>query len=99
MNVRVKRVALAREAEIVTPAWLTLIGFANRRTVLAHPIADCGQYAHRFFRNRAVRLRSDVQKIVASVARAADQVANHRGWAFPIKIRGVITPTVVERHA
>src|SRR3989442_4599980 len=41
MHVRVKRVALAREAYIISPSWLTrMIGIIDRCSVLAHPIAD-----------------------------------------------------------
>src|SRR5437588_701685 len=41
MHVRIKGVALARKAYIISPSWLTrMIGIIDRRSVLAHPIAD-----------------------------------------------------------
>src|SRR5437016_4616772 len=41
MHVRIKGVALARKAYIISPSWLTrMIRIIDRRSVLAHPIAD-----------------------------------------------------------
>src|SRR5690348_2638683 len=99
MNMRIERVSLARETQIIAPTRLTWIRFANGRAVLAHPITDGREDAHRFFRNRTIGLWPNVQKIVAAVARTGDQIANDRRRTLPIKVRAVITPTVIQSHA
>src|SRR5690348_9716416 len=42
MHVRVERLALAGEADVISASRLAVIGFANSRSVVPHPIADGG---------------------------------------------------------
>ena len=50
-------------------------------------------------RKLTFRRRADVQQIIASLARAIDQIANDRRDRFPILVVLVIAPVVVHRHA
>src|ERR1700752_612299 len=99
MNMRVKRVGSARETQVVTTPWLTVIRKANRVAVLAHPVAHSREHLHGFEWDRAVLSWTNVQKIIAAVARARNQIANNRRRTLPVTISFVITPTIVQRHA
>src|SRR5689334_20327305 len=76
MNVRVQRVATSRVAQIVSTTRLAVIRKTNRVAVFSHPVTDGREYLHRLERNRAVLSWSNVQKIISTIARARDQVAN-----------------------
>ena len=67
--------------------------------MLVHPLADGGEDVNRRLRNRAVRLWSYIQQVVAGVTRTGHQIAHNRFRRFPIVICALVAPTVVHGHA
>jgi len=70
MNVRVKRVALARETQVIPTTRLASVRFANVAPFLLIQSPTAERNAHRLFGNRAVRFGPDVEQVVAAIARA-----------------------------
>src|SRR6202158_6400205 len=99
MNVHVKCVALSRKAGIVGAARWAVFGRIHRCAVSPQPSPPFGHDTHRFFGNRAVWFRPYVQQIVASVARAGNEISNYGPRVFPVIVGAMVTPTVIEGHA
>src|SRR5579859_538111 len=99
VHVHVKRVALSREARIIRAARLARIRAVDGVTVAAQPLPDFRQDTHRFFWDGSVGARTDVQQIVARVARARNQILDDAPRALPIVIGALISPAVIQRHA
>ena len=95
----VKRVAFAGEARVIGAPRLAGIRCVDAASIAAHPLADFRQHADRFFRHAAIGAGPDVQKVVAGVARARNQILNYASRALPIVIGTLVSPTVVESHA
>src|SRR5271168_1522322 len=95
----VKRVSLACKTSKLGSVYLTSIGRVNGIAIARHPLANLGENPHRLLGDRAIRLGTNVQEIVAAVARTRDEISDDGFRALPIVIGAVVTPTVVQRHA
>src|SRR5438105_4248859 len=97
--VKVERVAAAREAAVARAARLAYVGEVDRLAVLVHPLTDGVEYGDRLRGDGAVGLGADVEKVVAAVVRARDEVADDLLRRLPGVVGALVTPTVVHRHA
>ena len=95
----VKRVPFARVISVHIRAKVTALCAVNRRAVVFQPFAHRFQHVNGLFGNRSVRLWPDVQQIVATAARAIDQVGHHRLRRLPRVVIAVEPPAVIEGHA
>src|SRR6266478_1958925 len=94
MDVHVESVALACEARVIRTAGPAKIGLVDGVSIAAHPLADFGKDTNGIFRNAAIGAWADVEKVVAAIARAGDQVLDHAPRAFPIVVGAMVTPTI-----
>src|SRR5207249_5601509 len=56
-------------------------------------------HADGFLGHAAIRAGPDVQKVVAGVARAGNQILNDAARALPIVVGPLVSPTIIESHA
>src|SRR4051794_37414755 len=94
----VKRIPLACKQRELGALYLAAIGFVDQVAMFVHPLAYRAKNFDRWLRDGAIAFRTDVQKVLAAVARAGEQVANYRLRRFPVIIGALITPTVVHGH-
>ena len=99
VNMHVECIAAPGVTGVVTPTKTPAICAEDCTAVGVEPPTHFTEYPGRCFRHSAIRLRSDVEQIVASLFGAVDQICQHRSWRFPTVVRGRISPTVVESHA
>src|ERR1700733_14559042 len=71
---------------IDVPVRLARLGLVNRRPILFHPLAYGRQDANRFFRNRTIRLGSDVQQVIAGVMRTGGKIAHDLRRRLPVVV-------------
>src|SRR5207248_7035829 len=95
----VRRVPTLREVGVHMPIKIIAISSVDSGTVPRSPLADGLQDFYRFLRYRAVRLRANIQQVVATPASAGDQIVHDCLRRFPSIVGFVVSPTVIERHA
>src|SRR5580692_2064667 len=95
----IERVSLACKAGKFGSVHLTTIRSVNGGAVTRHPLPHFRQDTHGILRNRAIRLRADVQEIVSAVAGTGNEIPNDSFGALPVVIGPMVAPTVVKRHA
>ena len=67
--------------------------------VCVEPFAHFAQCANAWLRDRSIWLWANVQEVIAIIARAGNQVAKDGPRIFPVIVCGLVTPTVIHRHA
>src|SRR5262249_46608568 len=74
-------------------------GAVDGLTVDEHPAAHILQPVNYLWRNGAVRLRSDVEQVIAALRSDVNQVAKKLLGALPMVVVALVAPRVIDRHA
>src|SRR4051812_33725119 len=95
----VKCVALTRKRCQFGALYLTTISAMDQFRMLVHPSPHGRKNLDRWLRYGAITLRTDVEQVIAPIARTLQQITHDGFRRFPIVVATVEAPAVVHRHA
>src|SRR5215813_3532788 len=99
MDVHEEGISLPGEARVIRAPHLAVVRVVDRVSVQRHPVTDLAEYPHRRLGDRTVAARTDVEQIIPPLPGTGNQIPNYLPGGFPVIIRGLVSPAVVQRHA
>ena len=98
-DVVIQRFAAARDAPVLGLRQVAAAAAVDRFGILLHPAADLPEDLHRFRRDIALCVRTDIQKHIAVLAHALDELFDDHFGRLEVFVLRAVAPVVVHRDA